>query len=154
MKDRYEILSSQWEKIIALCRDMLSCAFKYLKYIYIYLNINTYFINTDYFSKWNAFFLFIYTFYINTDYSSILCSNFRFKNWIHLMLKHRKRGINWMHVLSSITGLNPCDILWIVTSHGSILRKSMTSDYKGTFNLQCRELNVFILTFQNPWCAG
>ena len=113
MKDRYEILSSQWEKIIALCRDMLSCAFKYLKYIYIYLNINTYF--------------------INTDYSSILCSNFRFKNWIHLLLKHRKRGINWMHVLSSITGMNPCDILWIVSSHGSILRKSMTSDYKGAF---------------------
>ena len=113
MKDRYEILSSQWEKIIALCRDMLSCAFKYLKYIHIYLNINT--------------------FYINTDYSSILCSNFRFRNWIHLILKHRKRGINWMHVLSSITGLNPCDILWIVSSHGNILRKSMTSDYKGTF---------------------
>lgn len=113
MKDRYDILSSQWEKIIALCRDMLSCAFKYLKYIYIYLNINTYF--------------------INTDYSSILCSNFRFKNWIHLLLKHRKRGINWMHVLSSITGMNPCDILWIVSSHGSILRKSMTSDYKGAF---------------------
>ena len=113
MKDRYEILSSQWEKIIALCRDMLSCAFKYLKYIHIYLNINT--------------------LYINTDYSRILCSNFRFKNWIHLLLKHRKRGINWMHVLSSITGMNPCDILWIVTSHGSILRKSMTSDYKGTF---------------------
>ena len=113
MKDRYEILSLQWEKIIALCRDMLSCAFKYLKYIYIYLNINT--------------------FCIITDYSSILCSNFGFTNWIKLILKHRKRGISWIHVLSCITGLHPCDILWIVSSHGSILRKSMTSDYKGTF---------------------
>ena len=100
------------------------------KYIYIYLNINT--------------------LYINTYYSRILCSNFGFTNWLHLMLKHRKREINWMHVLFSIPGLNPCDILWIISSHCSILRKSMTSDYKGTLIPAIQGAKWFYLDISEP----
>ena len=44
-----------------------------------------------------------------------------------------------MHVLSNMTGQNPCDVLEIVSSQGSFIRASVTSDQRGNVipKIQC-----------------
>lgn len=91
---------------------------------------------------------------MNSEYSYTLGSNFRFMNWICLILPKKGGGsVKCTFYLPCLVKIHEmsCELSILITASSGY---QWLLKIEGHLSLQSRELNGCTLAFQNPWCDG